>query len=278
LVSPRWLGCAAFALVASALMVLAGHWQLDRYTARTATNARIDAARAAAPVPLGDLVPPPGDRPGTAGAAPAPAVRWSRVTVTGRYDPDRDVVVRGRNLGGERGFEVLTPLRLADGTAVLVDRGWIAAAGRDARARPALPPAAGGVVTVVGRLAPPESGTGAVDTVDGRREVRRIAAGNLAPHLPYPLYGGHVLRDADSPDRAADDPLVATPSPRQATWQNFGYVVQWWLFAAMTWVGFGWLARREAAARRAGQTPGAAPGPVERHPGPARPGPARHGG
>ncbi len=29
-------------------------------------------------------------------------------------------------------------------------------------------------------------------------------------------------------------------------WQNLGYVVQWWIFAAMTLVGYGWIARREA--------------------------------
>ncbi|GGJ93542.1 SURF1-like protein [Pilimelia anulata] len=256
LASPRWLGYAAITLAASALMVLAGWWQYDRYTQRTATNDRIAAAEAAAPVPLAGLLPdPPGPAfpasPGAGGAgvgpAPAGAARWARATASGSYDVGREILVRGRTLDGERGFEVLTPLRLPSGAAVLVDRGWVAAVAGDARTRPAVPAAPTGPVTVVGRLAPPESGAAPPDRIDGRPEVRRIAPARLAAELPYPLYGGYLLRDADSPDPATDA-LVPVPSPRQRTWQNAGYVVQWWLFAAMAWVGFGWLARREARA------------------------------
>ena len=50
------------------------------------------------------------------------------VTVTGRYDPAHEILARVRTLHDNVGFEVITPLVLADGTAVLVDRGWIPAA------------------------------------------------------------------------------------------------------------------------------------------------------
>ena len=38
----------------------------------------------------------------------------------------------------------------------------------------------------------------------------------------------------------------AVPVGHTNNWQNFGYVVQWWLFAAMALFGYGWVARREA--------------------------------
>ncbi|GGK38373.1 SURF1-like protein [Pilimelia terevasa] len=263
LLSPRWLGYAALTVLASALMVLAGVWQYERYAQRTASNARVAAAEATVPAPVAAVLPVPGAAAGAVGAAPPAARQWARVTATGRYDAAHQVLVRGRNRDGARGFEVLTPLRLPGGAGLLVDRGWIAAVGGDARARPAVPPPPPGEVTVVGRVAPPESGAGPVDRVDGRPEVRRISPAHLAPLLPYPTFGAYLLRDADSPDPGGD-PLAAVESPRQRTWQNAGYVVQWWLFAVMTWVGFVWLVRREAHAppRPAPPSPAPAPAPA----------------
>jgi cytochrome oxidase assembly protein ShyY1 len=36
------------------------------------------------------------------------------------------------------------------------------------------------------------------------------------------------------------------PAGHENAWQNAGYVVQWWAFAALTVFGYGYLARREA--------------------------------
>ena len=135
---------------------------------------------------------------------------------------------------------------LADGTAVLVDRGWMppgpAAARRPSRrCRP--PPT--GQVTVIGRVRASESGGGAVDRRDGRLETRRIAVARLARELPYPLHGGYLLLDQQTP--AADPAFQAVPVGHTNNWQNFGYVVQWWLFAGDdASFGYGWVARREA--------------------------------
>ena len=49
----------------------------------------------------------------------------------------------------------------------------------------------------------------------------------------------------DLPD-ARDVTFAAIPSDHQNAAMNLGYVVQWWAFAALTLVGFGWVARREA--------------------------------
>lgn len=240
LLTRRWLGGAAVTLVAAAVMVLLGNWQFDRYTERTRVNERIDAAERTAPVPVGSLLPRPG-APGTAGAAPAPEVAWSRVTATGRYDPANEVLVRTRTVAGRVGYEVVTPLLLPDGTAVLVDRGWVPPAPGGATAVPAVPAAPAGEVTVIGRVHLSESRGGTVERRDGRLQARRVDVPTLARHLPYPVYGAYLL--AAEPVQAG---MVAIPVQREGAWQNGGYAVQWWVFAVLALVGYGWLARREA--------------------------------
>jgi cytochrome oxidase assembly protein ShyY1 len=241
-------------LVAATVMVLLGDWQLSRYRERSATNARIDAAAKIAPAPLADVLPAPGTAPGTAGPTPDSAAVWTRATVTGRYDSTNTALVRNRTVNGQVGFEVVTPLVLDDGSAVLVDRGWVPPAAGGATAQPTVPPTPEGPVTVVGRVRLSESNAGRVTRREGRIETRRIAVPQLSRELPYPTYGGYLLLDRQDPP--ADPTFVAVPIQHENDWQNGGYVVQWWIFAGMALVGFGWLARREARTR-AGRGAGA---------------------
>ncbi|RIV36630.1 SURF1 family cytochrome oxidase biogenesis protein [Micromonospora radicis] len=251
LLTPRWLGIFALTLLAAMVMVLLGNWQLDRYHGRTAVNERIDAGLRMDPVPLREALPTPTGGAGTVGPAPAEERTFTRVTVTGRYDTDNIVLVRGRTVESKVGFEVLTPLVLADGTAVLVDRGWIPPAPGGALAQPDVPATPTGEVTVEGRVHASESGDAKVSRREGRLESRRVALPQLAPQLPYPVHGAYVLLDEQTP--AADPVFKAVPVGHTNNWQNLGYVVQWWIFGAMTLFGYGWVARREAR-RRAGLT------------------------
>ncbi|MGC5033116.1 SURF1 family protein [Micromonospora sp. DT229] len=251
LLTPRWLGILALTLVAATVMVLLGNWQLDRYRGRTAINERIDAGLRMAAVPLRDALPAPTGGPGTVGPPPAEERTFTRVTLTGRYDTDNTVFVRGRTVDTKVGFEVLTPLVLTDGTAVVVNRGWIPPAPGGALAQPVLPTTPTGEVTVEGRVRASESGDAKVSRREGRLESRRVSLPQLAPQLPYPLHGGYVLLDEQTP--AADPVFKAVPVGHANNWQNLGYVVQWWIFGGMTVFGFGWVARREAR-RLAGVT------------------------
>src|SRR5262249_56563981 len=105
-------------------MVALGNWQLHRYRARAAINERIDAGSSGPAVPITQVLAPP-DRPGgttgSVGPAPSATAEWTRVQLTGEYDRGHETLARGRTVTGEVGFEVLTPLLLADGTAVLLD-------------------------------------------------------------------------------------------------------------------------------------------------------------
>jgi cytochrome oxidase assembly protein ShyY1 len=223
LFTPRWLGFAALMVALAATMVGLGNWQLSRYHERSAVNARIDAAARRDPVPLDRVARPV-----------PPDAAWTRVRATGHFDAGNELLARDRTVTNTVGYEVLTPLVLADGSALLVDRGWLPA-GTNLR----VPAAPSGEVTLVGRLHLPESRPDRPVAIDGRTEVRRIDPGRLT--LPYRLLDAYLLLDEPT-----DPALTTIPSDHENAAMNAGYVVQWWMFAALTLVGFGWAARREA--------------------------------
>ena len=51
--------------------------------------------------------------------------KFTRVEAYGRYDPLRHVLLDNKILNGRAGVHVLTPFILADGTEILVNRGWL---------------------------------------------------------------------------------------------------------------------------------------------------------
>ena len=244
LLTPRWLGYLALALVAATVMVLLGNWQHGRYELRKDVNHRIDLADTATPVPLDTIVAPGGSK-GMPGPGPQRTSEWTRVTVTGRYDPSNVVLVRGRTVDDKVGFEIVTPLLLSDGSAVLVDMGWVPAVpGGGAYSQPPIPPIPTGQATITGAVKLSESRGTAVDRADGKLETRRVSVFRIAPELPYPVRGAFVQLDTQVP--AADKGFSPVPPSYENDWLNLGYTVQWWIFGLMTLFAFAWVARREA--------------------------------
>ncbi|GHJ45515.1 SURF1-like protein [Catellatospora sp. TT07R-123] len=235
LLTPRWLGIFLAALLASFVMVLLGRWQWSRYELRSAINDRIDASTVVAPVPVRDVL-------GAPGTAPDADHAWTRVTATGQYDPSQEILLRNRTVEGEVGYEVLTPLRLPDGTALLVDRGWVKPNPHGIDIAPDVPAAPAGTVTVVGRVHLSESSPGAIQQRLGRWETRRAAVGPIAAKLPYPVLGAYVLADSGTPGAQG---LTAIPVGHENAWLNLGYAVQWWIFSVGALVGVALLARKD---------------------------------
>ncbi|QSB17442.1 SURF1 family protein [Natronosporangium hydrolyticum] len=234
-------------------MTLLGVWQLQRYEHRSEINQRIDAAEAGEAAPLTSLLPAP--EPANQVGPPPPAdAGWAMVTATGQYDPAQEVLVRSRTVEGRVGVEVVTPLRLSDGTAVLIDRGWVPPAETGAADRPDAPAPPAGEVTVTGWVRPSER-PDQVERRDGDLHTRRIDAATLAEHLPYPVYDGYLLlADQDPP---VDEAFTLVPPRRENSWLNAGYAGQWWIFAGLVLFGYGWVARREAHRDHSGHTSGA---------------------
>ena len=121
---PWWILSHVFVVVVVVTFVNLGFWQLRRLDEKRDRN-RVVTSRTAEPVAPVDEVLSTDDS-----FADAEAVAFRRVTATGTYDADRQVLVRGRSRDGAPGSWVLTPLVREDGTAVVVNRGWIANSGQ----------------------------------------------------------------------------------------------------------------------------------------------------
>lgn len=140
----------AFAAVALAILLALGFWQLERKAWKEGIVAQIEARAYGTPAALPSEAAWPGfDRD---------ALDYQRVTLTGTFEHDAEALVHGFVGQGRgtvlQGFFVMTPLRLADGSRVLVNRGIVPTelAAPASRAQGQVP----GVVTVTGLLRAPE--------------------------------------------------------------------------------------------------------------------------
>jgi cytochrome oxidase assembly protein ShyY1 len=266
----RWIGLGLLMTLAAAVMVGLGFWQLDRYYYRTSINNRIDTATAAAPVPLGTVLRPPASTaPGMVGPDAPGDAAWTRVSVTGHYDPAHEVLARARTVNDEIGFEIVDPLVLPDGTAILIDRGWLPSPA-DGVSAPVVPPTPSGGVTVYGRIHAAESKADKPQLFQGRVSIRRIAPASVASTMPYAIYGAYVTMDTQTP--AKDPQFVGVAPDHENAAMNAGYVAQWWSFAVLTLVGYVYLLMKEARVRQDAENPDR---PLDRaaDPVPARPKP-----
>jgi surfeit locus 1 family protein len=139
-----------FALAVFALLVSLGVWQLHRLAWKEDLIAKIDA-RAHGPAVA---IPPPG-----AWASLRPDdYEYRHVRVTGRFEHDKEALVFRASGPGDGlskpGYLVVTPLRLDDGSHVLIGRGFVPEESRDPATRAAGQIA--GEVTVTGLMRAPE--------------------------------------------------------------------------------------------------------------------------
>ncbi|MEU5155181.1 SURF1 family protein [Glycomyces sp. NPDC021274] len=225
--APRWLLLTLAGLVVMVVCVLLSQWQWDRAVQRAAANEVIEQSRVA--VPIEEVLP--------AGEPLDDEDRWTLVEATGVYDTEHEIVLRAQTNNSLNGFEIVTPLVLADGTAILVDRGFVAS--ESTGHVPEYPAAPAGEVTVTARVYESEPEGGSVAEVDGHLESRRLSLEMFADHYDY------ELRSAWVADIEPAEGFTALETPSFKDWQNYSYAVQWALFAAMVPVGWVVLARRE---------------------------------
>jgi cytochrome oxidase assembly protein ShyY1 len=232
ILTPGWLGIIAGALAfAAGCWLILAPWQFSRNAEREAQNAQIEAALAAAPVPVTELL--------HADAQPDAAATWRVATATGTFVPDQQAYVRLRQASGQDAREIVLPFRLADGTVVLVDRGYLLNTDLAAGRLPAEVPT--GVVTITGRVSAdqPDPSGRQEQSVDGRREVYGLDSTTLLAG-PDPSLRGFVQLTADSP--AA---LIPIGVPNRDSGPFLSYALQWVVFGLVALLAAGVFAWRE---------------------------------
>jgi surfeit locus 1 family protein len=98
-------------VVAALLMAGLGSWQVQRLVWKQSMIADRMALMAAPPVQLSSWKDVP--------------VAWRRVRLSGAYLNDHSLLVGPRSFRGQPHWRLVTPLQLAGGGIVLVDRGWV---------------------------------------------------------------------------------------------------------------------------------------------------------
>ena len=250
---PWWIVSHLFVLALVAAMVTAGIWQLHRLDERRSVNDAV-IARTADPVgPVESLVEVGDDH--------TDELEYRRVTATGTYLADEEVLVGAPSRDGVPGSWVFTPLELEEGIGVAVNRGWISNNG-ELDAVPDSVTAPEGTVTVTGvvRLTETRSGLGASDPAEGSLTfLSRLDVDRLDQQLDLALLPVQVTLQVQDPVVAVDAPRPAQPHVLDEG-PHLSYAMQWFIFTTVAVVGYPMILWRKANdVRRAGRSTGDQP-------------------
>ena len=244
--APLWRNgvIALAALLAIGVTLSLGRWQLSRAAQKEALQAAISEQKA---LPALDA------RALSAPETIANAIH-RRVQLRGTWLPEYTVYLDNRQMRGQPGFYVLTPLQLAQSPqVVLVQRGWVP---RNFLDRTQLPPVdtPAGEVTLEGRIARPPSklfelGTGG-DVADATSAAAKQGQGPRSSHIrqnldlaefraetQLPLPEVSVLQTGDTSEGLQRDwPEAATGAAK-----NYGYAFQWFGLAGLITLLYVWF-------------------------------------
>lgn len=215
----RLLWPGLMTVVMLAILLSLGTWQMQRRDWKLALLAAIDSAEANPAVPLP--------------ASPAP---FSKVLVEGTFAPQSPTARYGAEVRqGQMGAHLIAALRLADGSAVLADLGWLADA--SGTALPA------GPIRFEGFIRPGETAgwAAATDNLAQRRFYTLDPAkiGLALGQSTVPPYVLIVLGPSPAPGQP--DPARRLPRPNN---DHLSYALTWYGLAAVLAVIFLVYARK----------------------------------
>jgi surfeit locus 1 family protein len=172
------------------------------------------------------------DAPVAAGPALGSLPRFKRISVAGRWDAAHQFLLDNRSHAGLPGYEVLTPLRLADDRVLLVDRGWVAFIGSRAHL-PDITLRGAGAISLTGRLDNLPAGGLALGHAAPASDAHwpKVTSfptlAELAAALNHPVQPWMLLLDPAS----ADGYVREWQPPGLSPLRHWAYAIQWWGFA-----------------------------------------------
>lgn len=218
------------------------NWQWNRLQDRQVVNAEIQAQINKDPVQITDLI---NDIDGSK-SVPEES-QWRTVGMTGVWLQDSQVLVRKKSLESDLGLWVVTPLQLADGTIVMINRGWTAAA-NSAIDSPVVASVPTGAIEVLGRLRviPERTKPAPTDLPEG--QIDRIVPTEIIDGSDT-LSNAYLEMTASRPDSMSSE-IRALPAPEVTEGAHRSYAIQWIFFEIMTVIGWIILVRNEVKEQR----------------------------
>jgi surfeit locus 1 family protein len=240
LFSRQWWKTTIFVLIAVAVMIRLGIWQLDRLDQRRTFNTRVEAQLAENPLELSaqnlesDLY----------------SMEYRTALVRGEFDHQRQVVLRNQDWQGRLGVHMLTPLMI-EGTeaALLVDRGWIPyedfTGGNLSQYDYAGQPQIEGIIR---RSQSKPAIGGRADQVPAPGEARLeawnwINVSDISQQLPYQILPVYLAALPASGEQSL--PFRSELELDLSEGSHLGYAFQWFIFAAILGIGYPFYVRRE---------------------------------
>jgi surfeit locus 1 family protein len=231
LLRPRWLLAHVLVVAICVLFVNLGFWQLRRLEERRIENTVISSRMTAEPLPIEDLL---------VGAGPdLDSLEYRNAVATGVFDAEKEVLVRSQVHQGMAGWHVITPLTLADGRAILVNRGWVPLE-MDSVPVPARP--ADGRVTVEGwvKLTRERQAGGPVEGEGPLTQIARVDVHRLQDQMSATLLPVYLVAD----ETGASLPIAAARPATTDEGPHLMYAIEWFSFTAISAFGYFFLLRR----------------------------------
>ena len=236
--SRHWLLATLLVLAGAALCARLGIWQLDRLDQRRAFNDQVSSMRALPPLDISAGAP-----------ADIGTMEYRAVIASGTYDFVNQVAIRNQYYNELYGFDLLTPLRLADGTAVLVDRGWVAAEGSEIPEgwRPFDGPQQVQIEGVIRASQAEASLGGRTDPTLAPGQTRLdfwsfVNLERLALQMPYPILMVYIQQTSPSD---SGQPIPHPEAIDLTEGPHFGYTLQWFAFASILLIGYPFYVRKQ---------------------------------
>lgn len=232
---PRWIAALLFALVVSTVFVLLSQWQFSRST-QTLDQPSISTEEVK---PLTSVFKP--------GESMLATAADHVVSMTGYFEPGKQVLIKDRLRNGESGFWVVDPFVVAGApvlqgagatpyTVIPVARGWLADPSKAT-------PAPSGTLSLTGRLLPAEAPAVARDLPAGQLAV--LSTAELINIWQVSSYQGFVASFSevgpagDVGANAVQGDLKAIsvgpqPVEQNFNWLNVFYAIEWIVFAGFS--------------------------------------------
>ena len=222
-----WIAGILIVVVTVFAFVNLGMWQLRRLDERRTLNATIESRLAEDPVDLGLLLAIVGTDP--------EVLEYRRVTATGTYNTEYEILLQARTFNGVSGHNVVTPLTWEGGTMAM-NRGWVPIDSGGPPVPDALPPA--GIVDVAGilRISEERGPTGVLEDDGTYRKIGRLDLELLGSQWGPSLLPVYVQLEIQNPPPG--EYPAPLPPPEVGEGAHLSYAVQWFVFAAVAAIGF----------------------------------------